>query len=219
MTTLPAVQAPPSVLTVEALTFSYPNRHVFTLWSHRFAAGLTWIQGSNGSGKSTLLKLLTGALVPQAGQLVCSGFDQAVQPLDYRRNVFWCGPGPVAFDHLTPLEFFAFMRGLYPTVDDAALAQHLAGFALAPFINAPLCTLSSGTQRKVWLALALAAGTQVTLLDEPLNALDAASVAYLLAVLAALAQDASTRQRALIVASHDDLGPADAQAMRLGLDV
>lgn len=216
---LPKPHPGTAVLGVKGLTFSYPNRHVFTQWSHEFAPGLTWVQGSNGSGKSTLLKLLAGALLPQAGQLAVNALDQTLHPMDYRRNVMWCGPGPVAFDHLTPLEFFAFMRGLYPTVHDPALPQHLDGFALAPFLKAPLSTLSSGTQRKVWLALALASGTPVILLDEPVNALDAASVTYLLGVLATLAQQASDTRRAIIVASHDDLGVAGAQAMRLGLNV
>ena len=41
--TTPLTSAPaPAVLSVQSLTFSYPNRHVFTLWSHRFGAGLTW---------------------------------------------------------------------------------------------------------------------------------------------------------------------------------
>jgi ABC-type transport system involved in cytochrome c biogenesis ATPase subunit len=208
-----------TVLRVENLSFRYGPRHLFTAWAMDFTAGLSWVQGGNGCGKSTLLQLLAGALLPQAGRIrVQTGpgqwVDQSAQALDYRRQVFWCGPGPVAFDHLSPREYLAFMRTLYPTLDEAALARHLSGFGLAGFLGAPLCTLSSGTQRKVWLAMALAAGTPFTLLDEPLNALDAASVAYLLAQLQALAQ---TPTRGLIVASHEALGPAGAQARVIAL--
>ncbi len=193
------------LMRVRDLTFSYPRRRVFTLWSHDFNGGLTWVRGSNGCGKSTLLKLLAGSLQAFAGQVEVQGLDVKVQPLRYRRSVFFCGPGPIVFDHLSPTEFFGFMRTLYPGVDSRALARHVDGFELNPFLNLPLSTLSTGTQRKVWLAIALSAGTRVTLLDEPLNALDAKSAAHLRAALLECAQDGS---RAWIVASHEELGAA-----------
>lgn len=188
---------------VEDISFSYPARPVFESWSAEFGAGLTWLRGGNGCGKSTLLKLLAGALRPSVGDIEVQGLRQSRQPIEYRRAVFWCGPGPVPFDHLSPTEYFAFMRGLYPGWDDGAVSSHVAGFALVPHLRAPLRTLSTGTQRKVWLTAALSAGTAVTLLDEPVNALDAASLGHLLSAMAQRAADAS---RAWIVASHESLG-------------
>lgn len=189
-------------LHVDTLSFSYPARHVFTQWSARFEPGLTWLRGGNGSGKSTLLKLLAGALPPLTGRLSVDGIDAAADPLGYRREVFWCGPGAIAFDHLRPAEFFAFMQSLYPRWNGAAAMAQADAFGLAPFFGQRLAALSTGTQRKVWIAAALAAGTRVLLLDEPLNALDSASLAHLHAGLQAVA---STRHQVLVVASHEDL--------------
>lgn len=199
---------------VQNLSFSYPGRHVFSGFSHDFGPGLTWLRGRNGCGKSTLLQLLCGALAPTAGALAVGAVRLATQPLAYRQAVFWCGPGPVVFDHLSPSEYFGFMRSLYPCVDEAALGQHVGGLGLTPFIDKPLCTLSSGTQRKVWLAMALSAGATVTLMDEPLNALDAASCAYFLD---ALQQCAQHPDRSWIVTSHEDLGTAAKLAQVLEL--
>lgn len=194
------------LMRVRGLTFSYPpQRHVFTVWSHDFNGGLTWVRGSNGCGKSTLLKLLAGSLQAFAGEVEVQGLQVKDQPLPYRRSVFFCGPGPIVFDHLSPTEFFGFMRTLYPGVDSEALAKHVEGFELNPFLNLPLSTLSTGTQRKVWLAIALSAGTPVTLLDEPLNALDAKSSAHLRSTLLEFAHDNSL---AWIVASYEELGAA-----------
>jgi ABC-type multidrug transport system ATPase subunit len=120
--------------------------------------------------------------------------------VQYRQQVFYCGPAPIAFDHLSPIEFFGFMRTLYPSLDEEGLAKHIEGFGLHSFLEFPLASLSTGTQRKVWLSFALAAGTKVTLLDEPFNALDAK---YLRSAFGHCAQDTS---RAWIVASHEDLG-------------
>jgi ABC-type multidrug transport system ATPase subunit len=206
--------APATLLRVQRLSFSYPQRHVFNAWSHDFPAGLTWVRGGNGCGKSTLLKLLAGALKPLSGTIEVQGVSQQDQPRDYRLRVFWCGPGAIAFDHLSPAEFFGFMRGLYASVDVPALQRHVAGLGLSPFMDAAMRTLSTGTQRKVWLAMALAAGTPVTLLDEPLNALDAASSAYFRASLHTLAQDSS---RAWVVASHEALDDTPAAISRLDL--
>ncbi len=204
------------VLQAQDLAFSYPGRHVFAGFSAAFGPGITWVRGSNGSGKSTLLKLLAGALPPLAGRLSVAGLDAAAQPLAYRREVFWCGPGAIAFDHLRPPEYFAFLRGLYPRFDSAALPGQLDALGLAPFLGTPLAALSTGTQRKVWLAAALCAGTAAVLLDEPLNALDAASLVHVLAQLLHAAGDA---RRAWVVASHEPLGAASELAARLELDV
>lgn len=193
------------VLSVERLSFSHPSRPLFTAWSTDFGPGLTWLRGSNGSGKSTLLRLLAGALPPLTGRLTVRGAEITAQPLDYRREVFWCGPGPVPFDHLTPDEYFAFIAGLFPRFDPVALATRLQGFGLQSHRAVTLQALSTGTQRKVWIAAALSAGTAVTLLDEPFNALDAASHAHLQA---ALDDAAADRDRALVVASHEPPGEA-----------
>lgn len=188
-----------TVLRVEAMSFSYRDRHVFSSWSMEFEGGLTWLQGANGSGKSTLLKLLGGALTPKAGRLIAAGTDSLERPIDYRRGVFWCGPGPIAFDHLLAAEYFGFLRGLYPQFDSSALSAHVEGFGLCAHMNTPIRAMSTGTQRKVWLAAALVAGTAVVLLDEPLNALDSGSLEY---ARQALARHALGSPRAWIVASH-----------------
>jgi ABC-type multidrug transport system ATPase subunit len=197
------------LLRVDRLGFSYPARHVFTGWSADFGAGLSWVRGPNGSGKSTLLQLIAGALPLRSGALSVKGIAAARHPVGYRREVFWCGSGPVAFDHLRPAEYFGFMRGLYPRFDVAALAGHLEGFGLASHLDMPLAKLSAGTQRKVWLAAALVANSAVVLIDEPANALDAASLAHLHRVLLRCAADPA---RAWIVTSHEPLGEAAALA-------
>ncbi len=203
-----------AVLQAQGLVFSYPGRHVFNGWSGRFGPGITWVRGANGSGKSTLLKLLGAALAPLAGSLAAAGVDAAAQPLEYRRRVFWCGPGEIAFDHLRAPEYFGFLQGLYPTLDAAALREAVAGLGLSPFLAPRLAELSTGTQRKVWLAAALAVGTPVLLLDEPMIALDATSSAWLLG---ALRERAAAGTQALVVASHEPLGDAAEGAVRLDL--
>ena len=206
----------PAILQVHDLSFSYPGRPVFTGWCADIHPGLHWLRGANGSGKSTLLKLLGGALPPLAGRLQVQGVDADTQPLQYRRRVFWCGPGAIAFEHLRAPEYFGFLLDLYPQLDTTALQAHIQGLGLMPFTRPRLRELSTGTQRKVWLAAALAVATPLVLLDEPLNALDAASLAYVHAQLALCAGSAT---QAWLVASHEALGAAGLDARPLQLQL
>ncbi len=194
-----------SFLHAEALSYAYANssRRVVDLWSQGFEPGLIWLRGPNGSGKSTRLKLLAGMLQPQYGSARLAGIDLMRQPLDYRRLVSFVGAEPPPFEHLSPAERFGFLSGLYPQADLASWRAHVEGFGLQPFLNQPLRTLSTGTQHKAALAAALALQTPLLLLDEPLNALDAASLAHLRGV---LGDAALRRDRLALVVSHEDLG-------------
>lgn len=194
-------------LAVQALSFSYPQRHVVVGWSGEFGPGLTCLQGPNGCGKSTLLKLLGGALTPLLGRIQlqrpgAAPLDPAQHTLDWRREVVWCGPEGPVFDHLRAPQYFGLLQGLYPGFDSGALQDHVLAFGLAPHLGSPIARLSSGTRRKVGLAAALSCGGQVLLLDEPLNALDAASAAHLLQ---ALAHRAQRQDSITVVASHEVL--------------
>lgn len=191
------------ILKVQDLAFKYTDQIVFSGWEFKFNSGVTWLKGRNGSGKSTLLKLLAGALKPSIGDIEIMGIKLKIAPLQYQKQVFYCGPGPIVFDHLTPSEFFGFMRNLYPNCHENNLTQNISGFDLTNSLHSPLKTLSTGTQRKVWLAFALAAASKVTLLDEPFNALDSKSLVYFRTSLGNLSKDTS---RLWIVASHEYLG-------------
>jgi len=202
------------LLSVDELALGYPGIALFDDWSHDFAPGLTWVRGENGCGKSTLLKLIGGALAPERGSLRCATIDAQRDPLAYRREVYWCGPDGIAFDHLRPNEFFGFIAGLYPRFDVAVAEHWVQRLGLAPFFARRISELSTGTHRKVAVVAALAAGTSVVILDEPLSGLDQASLD---ALRAHLASAAAARERIWIVASHEPLGEAAIAGMTLDL--
>ena len=198
-------------LQLDQLAFAWPDRVVLQRCSTALKTGITWLRGPNGVGKSTLLQLLAGVLRPLQGtaRLLRPGQPaldlQADHRLAWRHAVFWCGPGAVAYDHLSPLDFWSFLHGLYPDWQPLAVVRHAEAFGLGPHLDRPLARLSTGTQRKVWLVAALAAGTPVRLLDEPLNALDDEATAYLQDQ---LAQAQEERSALWLVASHDAPLPA-----------
>ena len=169
-----------ATLDVSALTFSYPDKNLFSDFTARFPPGTTLLRGGDGRGKSTLLRLMAGTLSAQSGQLKINGIDLQSQPAKYKANLFFAEPRSDAFDALTALDYFQLQRSVYLRFDDAILAQMTAGLGLDAHLHKQLFMLSTGSKRKVFLATAFAASAAVTLLDEPFAALDAASIAYLL---------------------------------------
>jgi ABC-type multidrug transport system ATPase subunit len=192
-------------LHIEKLVFAYGRRWLFEGFSAQAHPGVTWVQGANGSGKSTLLRLLAGALRPQHGRFLLGderyGADDRVAPLGWRRRAFWASSDPPPTPWLTVGECLGFVAGTYglPADGSDALRAQVEALGLARALDTPLRHASLGQQRKTLLALALALPVRLLLLDEPFNALDAASSAHLARV---LGERAEGGRQVILLTSH-----------------
>ncbi len=190
-------------LRIEKLVFAYGRRWLFEGFSAQAAPGVTWVQGPNGCGKSTLLRLLAGALAPQHGHFELAGRRYAtgdrVAPMAWRQQTFWCLSDPPPTPWLTVAECLGFVSGAYPGGDAQALHAQVEAFGLTKALETPLREASLGQQRKTLLALALALPVKLLLLDEPFNALDAASSRHLADTLAARAASGG---QVILLTSH-----------------
>ena len=205
------------ILQLENLCFQYPQHPLFEDLSACIGAGVTLVLGGDGSGKTTLLRLLAGELPAQSGAVHIKGLRLNDPPHADRQRLFWIDPRTSVFDQITPLQFFAAQRACYPDFPAPhalRLATLVEGLSLASHLDKPLYMLSTGSKRKVWLAAAFAAGATVTLLDDPLAALDKPSIIFVLKQLATAANDPA---RACVVAHFDGLvGVPIAQVITLG---
>jgi ABC-type multidrug transport system ATPase subunit len=198
-----------TLLQVHDLAFAHPGRPLWSGWSQDWRAGVGLVRGGDGSGKTTLLSLLAGQLAPARGRLVLCGTDLAAQPSAYRRQVFWMdprAPGLPAQAGLTPGQWLQTLPARHPLWSEAALQSHVQGWDLAPHLAKPFHALSTGTQRKCFMAAALASGAPLTLIDEPVAGLDKPSIRYLQQALGALAQ---ARDRLVLVAHYEALPGVD----------
>ena len=199
-------------LQVEGLCFAYPQRPLLSNLSINIGPGLTLVQGGDGCGKTTLLRLLSGALAAQAGHLTLNGVSLQTSPKPYQSLIFWADPQTTELESISPNDYFKSLPARYPGFDESLLMALTQALSLAPHLDKSLYMLSTGCRRKVWLSAAFASGAALTLLDEPLAALDRASINV---VMELLEEAAAHTRRAWVLASHEAPGKV-AQVIDLG---
>ena len=193
------------VVQVRDLAFAYAGCPVFANLSLEILPGLTLVTGNESSGKSTLLKLLAGQLQPDRGSVLYALEDAAPQNAAAAASrvpsgsVYWVDPRSDQDHFLTVQAYFVQLPTLYRGFDPQALGQAIEGLSLHAHLDKSIYMLSTGTRRKVWLAGAAASHCRLTLLDEPLAALDQRSQVWVLAWLGHMAQQS---HRAYVVGSY-----------------
>ncbi len=183
-----------AVLTVQGLHFSWPGIPLFHNLNLMLPAGVSAVCGDESSGKTTLLRLLAGDLVPDRGSIVVHGAAQSLGT-----QVFCTQPRSDALDAVSAQSWWASLSSRYPNFNASLAAELARGFALEPHVEKPMYMLSAGSKRKVWLCAAFAAGTPLTLIDEPFAALDMASIRFLHGL---LEEASSHTDRAWLLADH-----------------
>jgi ABC-2 type transport system ATP-binding protein len=137
------------------LTLTVPRGAVFALVGH------------NGAGKTTLIKLLMNMIHPTSGSATILDKDTTtLNGTDFTR-IAYASENQELPDWMTVGQFLSYLKGFYPTWDDAALVQQLD----LP-LNRKLKHLSRGMLMKAALASILAFKPSLILLDEPFSGLD-----------------------------------------------
>jgi iron complex transport system ATP-binding protein len=166
------------------------------------------IVGPNGAGKSTLLRLMTGLLQPSAGTIRVSGTDLATLPRDEVARRVAVVPQPSSLPFAATVESVVALgrlphedriRGLRPA-DRAAVAAAIERVGLGRLVGRDVRELSLGERQLVLLAVAIAQGAPIVMLDEPTVHLD---IRHQLDVMDLLADLNARDGRTIVTVIHD----------------
>jgi len=180
------------------------------------AAGQLYaLLGPNGAGKTTTLRMVTGLTRPDAGSIEIFGVDALANPIGAKAITAWLPDEPMLYDKLSPLEYLAFVAGLWrmdPQVASQEAERLLHWLDLWEQRDTRCEGFSRGMKQKVALAAALIHDPKLLILDEPLTGLDAAMAR---AVKDALREQVD-RGKTVIVTTHI-LEVAERMADRIGI--
>ncbi len=161
----------------------------------------TVITGHNGSGKSTLVKLLMGIEKPESGKILFNGEDVTDKNVTERAKEGFtiAFQQPVRFKGITVKNLIDMASKKNCCPKDACEFLSAVGLCAVDYIGRPVDdTLSGGELKRIELAVALAKGGSVFLLDEPEAGIDLWSFDELVKLFDAL------KDKTLIIVSHQN---------------
>ena len=163
------------------------RRNGFTLRAE-FTLRSPWtvLFGTSGAGKTTLLRIVAGLTQPSSGsvrfgekQLLDTSRKIAVPPGE--RKIGFVLQQAALFPHLTAKENIGFGLNRWTrSARETHIEELLRLFEIESIAGRKPKQLSGGERQRVALAQALASRPELLLLDEPFNALDAASRATII---------------------------------------
>jgi iron complex transport system ATP-binding protein len=199
----------PIELRAEGLTLGYEDRTVIDDLDLVVPPGrITAIVGANACGKSTLLQALARLLGARAGSVLLDG--QSIHRMPTRqvaRRVGILPQSPVAPVGITVADLVTRGRSPHQTwwrqwsaADEQAVAAALTATGMLEHAERPVDALSGGQRQRAWIAMAIAQGTPVLLLDEPTTYLD---LAHQIDVLDLVVDLNRTEGRTVVMVLHD----------------
>jgi iron complex transport system ATP-binding protein len=198
-----------AALETKELTLTYGEKPIIENLNLHIPQGkISVFIGKNGCGKSTLLRSLARLLKPKAGAILLDGREITRWPTKaVAKRLAILPQGPVAPEGLTVLQLIK--QGRYPyqswlkqwsEEDERMVMNALQATQLTEFAERPVDSLSGGQRQRAWIAMTLAQGTEMILLDEPTTYLDLAQQIEILDLLYELNE---TEQRTIVMVLHD----------------
>jgi ABC-2 type transport system ATP-binding protein len=160
--------------------------------------------GPNGAGKSTTIKMLSGILVPTAGEVRANGFVPFRERARYTRTIGAVfGQRTQLWWDIAVVESFRLLKRIYG-VSDTDYAERMRRFdeilELGRYLHTPVRKLSLGERMRCDIAAALLHNPPLLFLDELTIGLDIVAKDHIRAFLRQINRDYGTT---ILLTTHD----------------
>ncbi|BDD05163.1 metal ABC transporter ATP-binding protein [Aureibacter tunicatorum] len=190
---------------VDDLTVAYNYKPVLWDVDLKIPEGvLMAVVGPNGAGKSTLIKSVLGIIKPLAGTVSIFGKPYKKQRskvayVPQKGTVDWDFP-TTALDVVTMGTYGRLGWIKRPGLKEKKEAlEALEKVGMLPFKDRQISQLSGGQQQRIFLARALVQNSEIFLMDEPFQGVDATTERAIIRILKDLRQAGKT----VVVVHHD----------------
>lgn len=179
-----------------------------------YAGEVVGLVGDNGAGKSTLIKTMSGAYIPNSGEILIDGQPVTIQsPQDSTRlgietvyqDLALCDNLDVVANLWLGREAYRpLIPGVLKVLDETEMERQTLDVLKTldvriPSVRSPVATLSGGQRQCIAVAKTILRKPKVVLLDEPTAALGVAQTRQVLNLIKRLKQQGL----AVVVISHN----------------
>ncbi|HIS01873.1 MAG TPA: ATP-binding cassette domain-containing protein [Candidatus Excrementavichristensenella intestinipullorum] len=188
------------MIDIQQVSKRFGAQQVLTNVSAHFGRGqITGLVGRNGSGKSVLLKIVVGLMSPDQGYVAVDG-RRIGKEVDFAPNTGFIIDRPGFLGDRSGYANLRYLAAVRGKIGKEQIFQAIQQVGLNPQDRKPVGKYSQGMRQRLGIAQALMEDPQLIILDEPMNALDNATVEQMRGVFSELKAAGKT----LVITSHDE---------------
>lgn len=188
------------MIDIQQVSKRFGAQQVLTNVSAHFGRGqITGLVGRNGSGKSVLLKIVVGLMSSDQGYVAVGG-RRIGKEVDFAPNTGFIIDRPGFLGDRSGYANLRYLAAVRGKIGKEQIFQAIQQVGLNPQDRKPVGKYSQGMRQRLGIAQALMEDPQLIILDEPMNALDNATVEQMRGVFSELKAAGKT----LVITSHDE---------------
>ena len=182
---------------VEHLTKQYAGQTVVDHLDFELRKGeITGFLGLNGAGKTTTMKMISGALLPDEGDVRILGYSILTQREAAQKHLGYLPEHNPLYPDMYVKEYLSYVADIYHA-PKRNVAESIALTRLESHAHKKIHTLSKGYRQRVGLAATLLHDPDVLILDEPTNGLDPQQILEIRQIVRDLGQE-----KVVLLSSH-----------------
>ena len=182
---------------VEHLTKQYAGQTVVDHLYFELRKGeITGFLGLNGAGKTTTMKMISGALLPDEGDVHILGYSILTQREAAQKHLGYLPEHNPLYPDMYVKEYLSYVSDIYHA-PKRNVAESIALTRLESHAHKKIHTLSKGYRQRVGLAATLLHNPDVLILDEPTNGLDPQQILEIRQIVRDLGQE-----KVVLLSSH-----------------